>query len=378
MTAALLKLRSSTNDLKSRGIVPSSTLGILEEEIGWALTIVNKTEEARDLLKQAVSDLKQSSAKNPEDKEARFYLAEALFFSGCLAEFVGQLEDALSCFEQAAAIHMDCEPSDSEYASLTGLYRRLQRLADRLGQLGRTGEEDRSRRSSQWVLQHLLGSDPERWTDASPPGLETLGRLFQRDDLKKTPSHENEQIRHSEPFVTNWLVLSVGPLSPFRSSSSAATYDRDPEAGAVALIAAIRDRCSKLGFADSMVLAAMSVVWNDAAELAVEQRRLGRLDDARATAARLMALARRLVREYPDGALAYRVLSEAHNQIKKNALQTGDDHLVEESLVQAVEAAQRSLALDPDCNETRHHLEKLTAQLASIKAERNAKGSPLP
>ena len=75
MTAALLKLRSSTNDLKSRGIVPSSTLGILEAEIGWALTSVNKTDEARDLLNQAVSDLKQSSAKNPEDKEARFYLA---------------------------------------------------------------------------------------------------------------------------------------------------------------------------------------------------------------------------------------------------------------------------------------------------------------
>ena len=60
MTAALLKLRSSTNDLKSRGIVPSSTLGMLEEEIGWALMCFNKIDEARDLLKQAISDLKRS------------------------------------------------------------------------------------------------------------------------------------------------------------------------------------------------------------------------------------------------------------------------------------------------------------------------------
>ena len=89
----------------------------------------------------------------------------------------------------------------------------------------------------------------------------------------------------------------------FRSSSSAATYDRDPEAWAVALIAAIRDRCSKLGLADSMVLAAISIVWNDAHEAAAEQRNAGRLDEARATAARLMALARRLVQEYPDSAL---------------------------------------------------------------------------
>ncbi|HMF35871.1 MAG TPA: hypothetical protein VKF17_04500 [Isosphaeraceae bacterium] len=127
-----------------------------------------------------------------------------------------------------------------------------------------------------------------------------------------------------------------------------------------------------------MVPTAISVVWNDAAEAAVKQRKLGRLDDARATAARLVALARRLVREYPDSALSYRVLSEAYNQIKKNALQTGDDHLVEKALVQPVKAAQRALALDPDRLETRNHLDKLTEQLASIKAERNAKGSALP
>ena len=123
-------------------------------------------------------------------------------------------------------------------------------------------------------------------------------------------SHEDKAIRHVyERFVAEWLALSVGPLSPFRSSSSAAKYDRDPEAGAIALISAIRDRCSKLGLADSMVPAAISVVWDDAVDAAAEQRKLGRLDDARATAARLMALARRLVREYPDSAHSYRVLS---------------------------------------------------------------------
>ncbi len=379
MTAALLKLRSSTSDLRNRGIVPSSTLGVLEEEIGWALMFFNRIDESRDLLKQAISDLKRSLAKNPEDKEARNYLGDALLLSGYLAEGAGQLEDALDFFEQVAAIQMACEPSDSEYAILTSLFKRLQGLADRLGQSDRAGQKERSRRLSQQILHYLLGSDLERLTDASPPGLKTLGRLFQLVHLKKMSSPENQPIRHSrESFVAEWLALSVGPLSPFRSLSAAATYDRDPEAGAVALISAIRDRCSKLGLADSMVPAAMSVFWTDAAELAVKQRKLGRLDEARATAARLMALARRLVREYPDSALAYRVLSEVHNQIKKNALQTGDDHLVEEALVQAVAAAQRALALDPDRLETRRHLDKLIEQLASIKAERNAKGSALP
>ena len=83
---ALLKLRSSINNLKGRGIVPSSTLGVLELEIGWALMYSSKAEEARDLLNQATADLKQSLAKTPGDKETRSCLGSALIFSGCLAD----------------------------------------------------------------------------------------------------------------------------------------------------------------------------------------------------------------------------------------------------------------------------------------------------
>ncbi len=274
---------------------------------------------------------------------------------------------------------MACEPSNSESATLMGFYKRLQGLSDRLGQLGRAGEKERSQRLSELILQHLLGSDLERLTDTTPPGLDTLGWFFRLVDPKKTSSHENEQLRDShEHFVANWLVLSVRPLSMFRSSSSAATNDRDPDDWAIALLAAIRGQCSKFGFADSTLLAATSIVWNDARETAAVQRNAGRLDESRATTARLMALARRLVHEYPDSALSYRVLSEAHNQIKKNAFQSGDDDLVEASLVQAIEAARRSLALDPDWLEARNHLEKITKQLASIRADHKAAGSLSP
>ncbi len=373
--ASLLRLRNSTIDLINRGIVPSSTLGALEWEIGWALVSVGKNEEARELSNQAVADLKQSLAKNPEDKEARFHLGRVLFQSGELAGSAGQLEDALNCYEQAFAIQKDSEPIESTYTNLTLLYMRLQDLGDHLGQRGRTGQRERSRRVSQQILHHLLGSDLARSTDASPPGLETLGRLFHRDDLKAMSSHEDSGIRRShEQFISQWLALSVEPFSPFRSSAVAAKYDRDPEAGAAALIAALRERCSKLGLADSMVSAAVFILSDNAAIAAGEQRRHGRLDDARATAARLMVLARRLVREYPNHAISYLVLSHSHDQIKKNAMRSDDDQLVEEALVQAVEAAQRALALDPDRIETRRHLDKLTQQLASVKADR--KGTP--
>jgi tetratricopeptide (TPR) repeat protein/tRNA A-37 threonylcarbamoyl transferase component Bud32 len=378
MKASLLRLRNSTSDLRNRGIVPSATLGILEEEIGWALMSLGKNEEAGELLNQAIADLNLSLAKNPEDQEARYHLGDALVQTGQLAESAGQLEDALNCYEQASAIQRESEPSESTYTVLTFLYKRLQYLAERLGQSDRTGQKDRSRRVSQQILRHLLGSDVARSTDPSTPGLETLGRLFRRDDLKAMSSHEDTGIRRShEWFVSQWLALSVEQFSPFRSSSVAAKYNRDPEAVAVALISAIREQCSKLGLADSMIPAAVFVLANDSTSVAGEQRKLGRLDDACATAARLMTIARQVVREYPNSAHSYLVLSEAYDQIKKNAFESNDDNLMMEALVQAVEAAQRSLALDPDRIDTRHHLEKLTAQLASIKADRKAASAAL-
>jgi tetratricopeptide (TPR) repeat protein len=260
MTAALLSLRNSTSDLKNRGIVPTSTIGILEEEIAWALVSFSKIDEARDLLKQAISDLKQSSAKNPEDKDVRSFLADAFHLSASLAEDSGQLEEAVNCLEQVAALNMNFVPSDSNYIELTDLYVRLQSLADRLGRSGQTAQKERALHVSQQILRDLLGSDSGRLADESRPGLETLGRLFQRVDVKKMLIHENKDIRRShESFVLQWLTLSVRTLPSFLSSSSSAKYDGDPEAGAIALISAIRDQCSKLGLPDSMVPVTINV-----------------------------------------------------------------------------------------------------------------------
>ena len=163
MTAALLRLRSSTSDLRNRGIVPSSTLGILEEEIGWALVSVRQADEgARDLLKQAVADLKQSLAKNPEDKETRSVTsAMALLLSGYLAEDAGQFEDALNCFEQTAAIQMAVYPSDSMNTCLLEVS---------------TGDCQASRRSVQEGRGNAAGGTFATPEPADTPLLPRLGR----------------------------------------------------------------------------------------------------------------------------------------------------------------------------------------------------------
>ncbi len=202
-----------------------------------------------------------------------------------------------------------------------------------------------------------------------PLGPETLTRVLERADFKTLAASPDKGCRDLYArFVGKWLVFWVKSLSPFRSPSAAAAFDRDPDAGAVALISAIRDYYSKAGLADSIVPVTVEFLWDgEAFQAAADQRTLGRIDDADATAARLMALARRLVQVYPDDAHSYRLLSDAHNQIKKNAIHTHDDELTRESFVKAIEAIRQALALDPERLEGQRHLDKLIEQFARFK-----------
>ena len=307
--ATLRSLRDSIDELKRRGVVPSSALGILETKIGWHLMYEHQNEEARDLYEQAAADLKQSLAITPEDTEARFSLGKALFFSGILAEDAGQLDAGLNFYEQSAACLLRPESGDSKLVILLDFYKKMRAFADRLGQGNQAAREDRARRLSQQIFRHLFGSDHADSADASDVGVEMLRRLFQSDEFKKWTSRIDIRAK--------WLAFSVEPLSPFHSPSSAASFDRDPEAGAFALISALRDRCSRLDLAESMVPVALDVVREDAAFEAAEWRHAGRLDDAHATAARLMTIAQRVVREYPDSAHSYRMLCGRKTRSRK-------------------------------------------------------------
>jgi hypothetical protein len=89
-----------------------------------------------------------------------------------------------------------------------------------------------------------------------------------------------------------------------------------------------------------------------------------------------MALARQLVKDYPNDANSYDVLSHAHQQITKNAFKTNDDQLIQESLVHAVEAVQRAVELRPEKTEYQRRLADLTGRLAGIRADRKPESSP--
>ncbi len=84
-----------------------------------------------------------------------------------------------------------------------------------------------------------------------------------------------------------------------------------------------------------------------AVDRAFEQRKAGRLDDARWTAASLLAFGKMLARRDPNEAAFHVVLSEAFEQEAKNAWKVNDFPTIEAATRNALVAASTALHLDP-------------------------------
>jgi hypothetical protein len=106
--------------------------------------------------------------------------------------------------------------------------------------------------------------------------------------------------------------------------------------------------------------------------MAAEQRHAGRLDDARRTADRMLALCRLFEAENPQHPLTYQALSEAYTQMYKNSWRTDDLEAVEHNMRLSLEAALRAQALDPHNEVARSMIYRRQQGLRGLELERAA------
>jgi len=107
-----------------------------------------------------------------------------------------------------------------------------------------------------------------------------------------------------------------------------------------------------------------------AARRGAEQRKAGRLDDARQTAACLSAFAKKLARRDPDEAAFHLVLCEAFAQESKNAWKVEDCATIEDSLRKALGEACIALRRDPRNADARLCVAVLQDTLFGLASER--------
>ena len=130
----------------------------------------------------------------------------------------------------------------------------------------------------------------------------------------------------------DWIASDVNPYPSGPNPTGEPKGRLDPDAHADLVIRAIESRCEALGVDRSLLPAVALRVADIAARRGSEQRKAGRLDDARQTAACLSAFAKRLARRDPDEAGFHLLLSEAFAQESKNAWKVKDYTAIKEAL----------------------------------------------
>ncbi len=133
-----------------------------------------------------------------------------------------------------------------------------------------------------------------------------------------------------EGRVAEWIASDIQPYPSGPNSTGEPKGRLDPDAHAHAVIRALESRCEALGVYPALLPAAALQVAGIAADRAAEQRKAGRLDDARQTAACLSAFAKMLARRDPNEAAFHLVLCEAFEQESKNAWKVEDYPTIED------------------------------------------------
>ena len=142
-----------------------------------------------------------------------------------------------------------------------------------------------------------------------------------------------------------------------------------PEAHADSAIRAVESTCTRLRLDRSLFPAVAFNLVSLAATRGSEQRKAGRLDDARDTAACFTALAERLTRRDPGEPLFHLMRCQAFLQQSKNAWKIGDLVAVKDALWDATGEAGTALKLDPRSVDARQMLAALQEKLVGLASE---------
>ena len=250
---------------------------------------------------------------------------------------------------------------------------------------GRSGLEEPRRRLLESHIRMLERLSEHAGADPAIGLLAALARLdLAPDDRRdrKAPRRDPEiPGQWTAPGTVrsgrwrSWIANDVHPYPSGPNPTGESQGRLDPDAHAHAVIRALESRCEALGVDPALLPAAAFQVAGIAACRAAEQRKAGRLDDARQTAACLSAFAKTLARRDPNEAAFHLVLCMAFEQESKNAWQVEDYATIEDALRKALGEACTALRLDPRNAEARLSVAGLQDKLVALDLRKEGTGA---
>ncbi len=371
-------LRDLTAKLRRNPVFATSNLVAiceLERQLAEDFGRRGNYAESRALLMDSL-DLLEGRRYGAHDQDVDEAYARALMELGRVAHNQQRFDEALVCFQRAeeALEGLVHDPRHLEViVSIDESRRAIASL------LGRSGLEEQRRRLLESHIRMLERLSEHAGGDPAIGLLVTLVRLdLPPDDgaskklraaIHRFPANRRlpEQF---EARLAVWIAEDVNPCPPGPASTNEAKGRLDPDAHGRAVIRALESRCEALGLYPAMLPAAAFYVAAIAASRGAEQRKAGRLDDARQTAACLSAFAKTLARRDPDEAAFHLLLCVAFEQESKNARKVEDYATIEDALSNALGEACTALRLAPRNAGARLAVAGLQDKLVGLASER--------
>jgi hypothetical protein len=331
-------------------------LGQINWEIAGRLLASGRLDEARGLTREKSDLMRQCREFDPENEDYLWGMVHAFWSSGLIEIEAQRFEPALNHLDQATSLVLETASTNAarlEFACyLFEAYRRVQ------GRLAPGGSHEARKRAREGQLKMLTLFKPEgserpdlllcmacaladhgEWVRARG-FVESLATKRRPVPLEPPWLRQNVERRLAE-----WFARELWHWDSREEGRDVGLEDRDRWADE--MVHLLADLRQALGIPGALSPHAIAQMTHELATRAAIQRREGRLDEADRTVASLMAIAQRLVREFPAHPRAHVMLSEAFLQESKKGWRRNDLKAIQRGLAQSIEELQRALTLDP-------------------------------
>jgi len=290
----------------------------------WHFAAQGKLDESRASIVECLKNLERVLQLHPQDWTALRRRFIAHWTLGSVVDQEGKSEESLSHLERAVLHGQEClrlKPDAGLISELAGCRWSVAQS------LSRQGNHERARFL---ILANLRMLDDVPKDDGHP--IIAIWRTLVRLDLHQVQAHSSSVLASQSD--------EADPLSRL-ASSEANTLDSESWAELVAR--SLSSGPAAIDLSGNNVYIFIDHLFHRIAE----QRRAGRINEARRAADRIHAFARLLVQRYPDRSVAHLALCASFIQMAKNAWQTDDRLAVERNWKLALDEAHRALLLDP-------------------------------
>jgi len=346
-------------------------LAVLDSLLGSAYRSRERFGDAQLLLDEAIELWETRVAEGTDPELARQQQLRALSELGPLLVLDPRAATLVRWSTRVDTVS-DCLLRSPRYlGEVFDLCRIGRKMADSLAANGANG-----------LANDLLDADRRRFEafDRSRPGsLEvmlcqavTLAMIGKEGADIQAARPGNDDVRPGSPGL-RMLIRALAELAFRRSGLGRPGIPPDDpgvddKTWAGSVVRFLRNRCPGLGLADTTVPAIAWAMNELIGGAAVDQRRVGRFNDACRTAGRMKALARTLATLYPDHTEPALILCEAYLQDAKNAWRSDDHAAVQQALRKSLEAAIRASSIDPGSEEAHHFVVDRRQRLARLEA----------